>query len=290
MKTYISIGVVTNTLFFLRDATRLNCYSFNDLSNIAKKYANLETTKNFALQCGWIEIRDQCFVLTDGGRNTIECFDGIIISKFLWRSILNQYIIKSGPAWAHRIPAGRKEAFIFMSDEEKRCFMEAGLMDNPPRKDVVEWWDEISNYMRKEKNQKLNEIGRVGEELTVEYELSRTGAQPRWQSIETNLIGYDIISRIDKTSTEEILIEVKASTNDIAYAEMVVSRNEWIVANYPYNFNRYFFYLWCLNGEKKLAKVPASIISNHIPSESGEGTWNSISIPFASFHEYFKSV
>ena len=287
MKTYISIGIVTNTLFLLQNVKKFDCYSINEISNITNKYVSFEMTENFAVQCGWLEVVDRKFRLTDSGERLLEMFDGIIIDISLWRSVLKDYILCSKPAWAHRIPAGRKEAFIFMQDEEKRCFLEAKLMISPPSSDVVMWWDEIAKNERENVNEQLNVTGRVGERLTIEYEQQRTGKQPIWQSIETNLVGYDLISQRDEKSTDEILIEVKTSVCDLEHAKMSVSRHEWEVANYQYNYKRYFFYLWCLSEGKKLAIISVADINEHIPSESGNGHWSSISIPFNTFQKKF---
>ena len=290
MKTYISVGVVTNTLIVLRNAKRLDCYLISALSRIVKNYVDFEMTEDFAVQCGWIEIADQELRFTKAGDIIVKEFDGNVIGEHLWRMILKDYISNSKPAWARRIPAGRKEAFLCMSDETKRCFIESGLMSTPPDSTVVTWWDEIANSARAEINTQLNDTGRVGEMLTIEYELKRTGIQPIWQSIETNLVGYDLISRKDKNDAGEILIEVKASACNLEYAEMTISRNEWNVASCNYNYNRYYFYLWCLNEDKLLAKIPVPEIRKHIPAESGDGKWSSINIPFTTFKAKFVSI
>lgn len=180
MKTYISVGVVTNTLIVLRNAKRLDCYLISALSRIVKNYVDFEMTEDFAVQCGWIEIADQELRFTKAGDIIVKEFDGNVIGEHLWRMILKDYISNSKPAWARRIPAGRKEAFLCMSDETKRCFIESGLMSTPPDSTVVTWWDEIANSARAEINTQLNDTGRVGEMLTIEYELKRTGIQPIW--------------------------------------------------------------------------------------------------------------
>ena len=40
------------------------------------------------------------------------------------------YITVCRPVWAKRIPYGRKEAYLIMNEEEKRCFDEAALMES----------------------------------------------------------------------------------------------------------------------------------------------------------------
>lgn len=99
-----------------------------------------------------------------------------------------------------------------------------------------------------------------------------------------------MISRKDKNDAGEILIEVKASACNLEYAEMTISRNEWNVASCNYNYNRYYFYLWCLNEDKLLAKISVPEIRKHIPAESGDGKWSSINIPFTTFKAKFVSI
>jgi len=289
MGTYISVGVVTETLLFLKEAKQLDCFSLCELSKLRKYYVSSNVVVAFAKNCDWINVDDELFVITSKGLGVLEQFDGYYISVSLWRTVLCDYITALKPIWARRIPYGRKEAFLFMPDEEKRCFLEAGLMETPAGEDVVKWWDKMAEKEKVDVDYLV--IGREGERLTMEYETERTGKIPLWQSIETNLAGYDIISRHDKEDDAgEILIEVKASKRTIQNAYLVITRHEWEVANYSNNLNRYYFYLWLLGDSKMLARLPAYELISHIPIESGAGTWEEVKIPFETFRTEFKNV
>ena len=162
-------------------------------------------------------------------------------------------------------------------------------MDTPAEEDVVNWWDKMAENEREDVDYLV--IGREGERLTMEYETTRTGKKPLWQSIETNLAGYDIISRNDKNDDAgEILIEVKASKQPVQNAYLIITRHEWEVANYSNNANRYYFYLWLLGESKMLARITSYDIASHIPKETGEGTWEEVKIPFKTFESEFKKV
>ena len=289
MGTYISVGVVTETLLFLKEAKQLNCFSLDEMSKLRKRYVASSVTIEFAMSCGWISVENESFAISSDGLRILQQFDGYYIGMSLWRTILRDYIVTLKPIWARRIPFGRKEAFLFMSDEEKRCFLEAGLMDIPANDEVIKWWDTIADIERE--NDDYLSVGREGERLTMEYETMRTGKRPVWQSIETNLAGYDIISHSDNTDDSvEILIEVKASRKTIQNAFLVITRHEWEVANYKNNVNRYYFYIWLLGDAKLLARISANDVLDHIPKESGAGTWENVKIPFEAFKADFEVV
>ena len=56
----------------------------------------------------------------------------------------------------------------------------------------------------------------------------------------------------------------------------VLSRLSSRIANYSNNVNRYYFYLWLLGDSKLLARLPVSVMTSHIPTETGAGTWEKV--------------
>lgn len=149
--------------------------------------------------------------------------------------------------------------------------------------EIVSWWDRLALLFRGEHSEELEDVGRVGERLTLRYEEKRTQITPVWESIDSNKSGYDILSKKDCNSKERILIEVKSSFKPLSQAKMILTRNEWDVASCGYNINRYFFYLWLLGQHQQLAIVPAKCFVRHIPNEIGGGRWRSIEISFDLF-------
>ena len=150
-------------------------------------------------------------ILTAKGRNIIElCINDNGVEQF-FRHLLKEYIREVKPGWAYKIPSGRAESLAAMTDDEKFCFFEAGLMRDPASLDDVKWWDDVASYFRPSDEDFLLRIGRRGEYLTMQYELERTNCSPRWISIESNYAGFDILSRNDARSTDKRLIEVKST-------------------------------------------------------------------------------
>ena len=307
MRSYISIGRLSETLLLLSSIKAFNCKTFTDVDHLSVSYGiNKRAAYDFALektadlrvllpafektlQCGWIDNKASEIEFTDHGNDVISSFRGTSIPASLWRLALYDYISACRPAWSNMIPNGRKEAYLFMTNDEKRCFTEAGLMDSTEN-DVVNWWDRVALLFRSEKQDILEDIGRDGERKTLAYEEFRTKAKPHWESIDSNYSGFDIMSLMGEDSHVSIFIEVKSSLRCIEDATMIITRNEWDVASCALNINRYFFYLWLLEKDDRLAIIPASAMKKHIPNDTGVGQWKTLEVPFLEFEECFKYV
>lgn len=163
-------------------------------------------------------------------------------------------------------------------------------MDKPVDNAIVQWWDTITKTIREEHQVTLEETGRTGERLTIEYERNRTHLEPEWESIESNVVGYDVLSSRAERCLEPILIEVKTSTLDCTMASMVILRNEWNVASCTFNRDRYYFYLWLLGCEKQLARITVDEVEKHIPSNTGSGKWKDAEVPFYCFADRFQVI
>lgn len=153
----------------------------------------------------------------------------------------------------------------------------------------VAWWDQLAGVERTKSAEKLGDIGRRGERLTMKYEERRTGKKPDWRSIETNLAGYDILSQISREKEDKVLIEVKTSVLDVGNAYAIISRHEWDVANLQNNRNRYLFYFWMLSGKiNQLAIISVDEMSSQIPIDNELGKWESVSVPFSAYSDRFE--
>lgn len=292
MKTYISDSLISETLILLQVMKQNDCFSVDQIKSIKTYYGiNKTAAINLARQCEWIAMVDEMtYKMTPYGEKLLQGFNDMQIPEKLYRDILYNYIIRCKPIWARKIPFGRIEAYRIMSDEEQVCFKKAGLMRDPIARDVVDWWDSLAELERIAIEHKKDDIGRAGEELTIKYERIRTKGNPIWESINSNLAGFDIISQVSFTDASQILIEVKSSKKNLQSAYFYVTHNEWRFASAGYNKNRYFFYLWLLNSTPQLAIVPCSEIEKHIPKESGQGEWNETIIPYSAFQDFFVSV
>ena len=291
MRNYISVSIVSETLLLIDAIQKHGYYQFSDIHQLRLPYGvRIDTALSFAKQCAWLADNETAFIFTETGKDIAQRFDGESIDINLWRLILRNYINVCEPAWARRIPSGRKEALLFMSEDEKRCFYEAQLIDNYDE-ETISWWDSFAALARLKSNEEKGDTGRRGERLTVDYEKKRTGNNPDWCAIESNLSGYDVISQESSGNPSKILIEVKASTRSLDYAEAIISRHEWDVAAMKNNANRYKFYLWLLSAaSQSLAIVSVAEMSNVIPEDRMPGHWESVAIPFTAFSEKFQTI
>lgn len=145
----------------------------------------------------------------------------------------------------------------------------------------------MAGLVRGIKTSVLSQTGRKGERLTLKYEHSRTGKEPIWQSIESNLSGYDVLSCFSESDETPLQIEVKASENSLDYADFHLTSNEWESATLARN---YLFHLWELSPNPKLAIVTVEQMEKHIPVNSGEGYWETAQVPYRVFRENFTPV
>lgn len=107
-------------------------------------------------------------------------------------------------------------------------------------------------------------------------------------SIDSNLAGYDIKSRVSEDSSDILLIEVKASTYALGQAVFHVTSHEWNVA---LTSRAYVFHLWCLSDSKKmLAVISPDELLPYIPTNNLEGQWESAQIPFSCFEGQFVEI
>ena len=288
----LSINLLSNAIRFLSEIKSDNISCNNSMLHEKAVYfwafsVDRDALLDVAITCNWIVSDGDNLLLTDRGRKILACKSYGMPPELL-KLMLEDYVIGAKPIWRNRIPYGRKEATIFMSKDEKACFQEAGLLVEMPTKDVISWWDHISDIIRNEKQQTLLSTGRSGEEYTLEYEQIRTNAIPKWISIDSNLAGYDVLSKASAEDNSTLLIEVKSSSEDIDYACFYLSRNEWNVASTSSN---YLFYLWHITPYKKLlAVLSPQLIEGYIPVDRLSGEWESVSIPFRDFRACFTEV
>ncbi len=283
----LSTGIITDALFLLHSITANNIILKTDLVYLHITHAtSLETTFSFLESMHWLAENEGVIQLSAEGCQLGREFDCISISLQMWRRILEQYILQIKPIWSARIPFGRQEASVHMSMDETRCFMEAGLLTMPPSMAAIEWWDRIATKIRKIHDQRKNEIGRIGERLSIAYETKRTGIIPTWQAIETNLSGYDLISRRNKVDHTRLMIEVKATTALISESSFHISRNEWDVALLNENDN-YVFHLWYIGNDYRIAIISPKQLSPFIPTDGICSRWESVEIQFSAFLKQF---
>jgi len=232
---------------------------------------------NLSTRCGWVEVDlDGILKLSDRGLDIHMTGNYQVRLRMQMQDIIS----REQPSWSNLFPKGRQETSHFVSADVRQCLDEAGLLSSPPCDDVVAWWDEMAGLVRGIKSSVLSQTGREGERLSLVYEKQRTGIQPIWQSIESNLSGFDILSRLSGADSAPLQIEVKASANSWNYAEFHLTANEWESATLARNYR---FHLWALGENPKLAVVTVDQMEQHIPSNNSHGKWEIVKIPFSEF-------
>ena len=283
----LSINVITSAVLLLH---RLESYRFPSLTELAYTKVssiNVEDLFDFSQNCGWVCVNENSLTLTLRGKGILNLHNQGL-NKELKRTMLMDYVLTVSPIWSNRIPYGRSEAAIFMTKDEKACFAEAGLLSGRLDSSVIEWWDTVANKVRAKAQQAQSDKGRIGEKNTIKYEQERTNSEPKWMSVESNLAGYDVRSKISSEDHSALLIEVKTSTSSLEQAYFYVTSHEWKVAQTSL---AYVFHLWCLSGKKRLlAIISPEDIFPYIPTNNLSGEWESVKIPFFSFKSNFVEI
>ena len=283
----LSVNVLASAMLLLE---RIETYHFSSLSELTySKISSIssEDIFNFSHSCGWVSTNENTPVLTKRGLALLQLQKrGFLLD--LKRQMLMDYVIHVAPVWVNRIPYGRREAAIFMSKDESACFSEAKLLSPQFDSKVIYWWDTIANQIRTNALQSKNNTGRIGEENTIKYEKLRTNSDPVWMSVDSNLTGYDVISRVSRDNPDVLLIEVKTSTSALDQAVFHVTSHEWKVA---LTSATYVFHVWCLFGNKKLLAIISPMdVQPYIPTNNLEGEWESTKIPFSCFENKFIEI
>ena len=193
------------------------------------------------------------------------------------RETIFRMAIRLKPFWAKVSPFGRDRVCAVMSGDQIQCLRYAQLLDSVEEA-VWKWWDKLAANFRVENSERLTEIGRIGEQLSLLFEqlkLRRLGieAKPRWISLEDNLAGYDILSYGFDTAgaLSKAFIEVKATYS--ADRTFLLTRREWDFALRAGAASTFHF--WYLP-DKALRIVTAAELSKSIPADRGSGTWEKV--------------
>lgn len=238
------------------------------------KYSTADNILELSFKCGWSKLtQDGLIEVSERGK---------IISHNDYKSALllqlEDLILNFNPVWASVLLKGRTEAKNFLPPDALQCFKESGLFDQLTD-EIVKFWDKLTIAYRNYSQKRMTEIGRAGEKLSIDYERDRTGAEPIWQAVESNLSGFDLLSINDVNNRAKLQIEVKSTTSHLNFAKIHITKNEWLTA---INSLNYIFHLWHLTDTPKLFIVPVNKIMPHISMDNGDGEWESVEIPFKS--------
>lgn len=185
------------------------------------------------------------------------------------------------PWWCRFFAYGRQRLATALTQDELQTFRSAGLLEENPPADVVQWWDAFACLMRATEDERLNAQGRHAEGLSLQHERKRLQSlgiteEPRWIALEDISAGYDLQS-YEQTAygLRNLLIEVKSTQR--SPPRMFLTRGEWdAAAQYG---DAYTFHLWKLPAEE-LTVITVAEMAQHIPQDHGSGRWTELEIQF----------
>nr|WP_198046484.1 DUF3883 domain-containing protein [Cupriavidus taiwanensis] len=236
-----------------------------------------------AILLGWAEVNDNGMLVPTVRGYAIRAMP--MTSERL-RAALLDLVEATDPPWIQSARFGRRQVLDYSPPEIAQICREAGLATGSSP-DVVAFWDRLAARARGLHDVRLNETGREGERLTLQYEEKRTGRPPKWIALDSNLDGYDVLSCMGPDNTATLCIEVKAS-RVAKGGEFYLTRHEWETAQVLRNYQ---LHLWDLSAiVLKLAVVDLTAIAVHLPTDCGGGNWDCVRVPFSSFADRFEPV
>ena len=269
-----SVGVLYDCQRFLHLCS-VNTFALYDVEQSFRQrfgLAAMADVLNMVRNMGWISYDDQSALIVTARGLAIRSAESV---EAALRMQLDDYIRIARPAWSALVPRGRVEAMAYFPSDIKQCFREAGLAEGYDES-VVAFWDSIAAQSRGRSSDTMLKIGRTGERLSVDHETKRTGRTPEWKAIDSNSVGYDILSVVSRSDATPLRIEVKTTTQhrDPAF---FISKNEWDVAQ----TGNYVFHLWVVDSVPTLSVRYPAEVAPHIPHDRGAGEWQTTRVLFA---------
>jgi Domain of unknown function (DUF3883) len=258
-------------------------------AEIAASFARIGVCRtSIVIECAqrlnWLRADgDGIAVLTPSGARLL----GFATYQPMLRQALLDYIDAVNPPWVQNAAFGRKRCLAYAGADIAQMFLEAGLTSGTSV-DVLAFWDGLAARARGLMNQKLTEVGRQGERLTIATEQYRTGRSPKWVSVDSNQEGYDVLSVVAAENPARLLIEVKASTLSVESAVFHLTRNEWERA---VSAPDHCFHLWDMSRDPpQICVLTTTTLEPHIPKDQCLGEWNSAQVPFRAFAAIFRPL
>ena len=243
----------------------------------------VEEVLEISTRCGWVVVARGGVLLPSGAGKALLSEDDY---RRAMRAQIRDFVASYQPPWAKLIPRGRRELLI--DDEVDQCLREAQLLSDTYDDEVIDWWDDLAAATRGQRFDLLTQIGRMGERLSIGYERRRVWKDPLWQAIDSNLAGFDILSRVSRDDDSPLRIEVKASEVPLNDATLHLSRAEWEVAQ---GAGEHLFHVWSLSSNPPmLAVVSREEMAPNIPGDRGRGVWERVEIPYSVFINEFSAI
>lgn len=199
-----------------------------------------------------------------------------------YRSCIRAVVLNHQPIWAKSMSQGRTRFVSKLDTNDQSIFDAAGLLDDPPEMELVEWWDAVCGEARAITDRKKMMQARKAELMSIELErveLERQGINktPKWTGLDDNFAGYDVLSyRFRNESIVSKLIEVKSTI--ASPIRFYLTRNEWNTAEQI--GVAYVFHIWDMNvSPERLYVRSVQQVSKHIPTDQEDGKWTVAMIP-----------
>lgn len=257
--------------------------TFGEIKNSFSHFGSLPSAKvvETVQALNWLEVGASGFAELTLSGSRVLATQGY--EAQLRRALLD-FIDIERPSWIQNASFGRGRVIGFAGTQIAQVFVEAGLADGTSDA-VVAFWDALAARARGWRDDRLTQIGRSGERLSIQFETQRTGKTPKWVAIDNNADGYDVLSVVSADDHRQLTIEVKASTQGHLGAAML-TRNEWEMA---VESEAHVFHFWSLGDSEHpmLAIVSNDHLLNHIPQDQGKGQWDCAKVPFSAFKGHF---
>ena len=199
-----------------------------------------------------------------------------------YQACISAVVTKHQPNWCKAMTQGRMRFLASLSQNDRDVFVAAGLTNEPPTIDVVNWWDTVAGFARMLADLGKMEQARKAEALSMEHERQRLKSlgikmQPEWKGLDDNFAGYDVLSYdLGEFAPTSRMIEVKSTV--ASPLRFIVSRNEWEQAMKV--GSAYLFHIW------DMQRIPAVLyertcaqVAAHIPTDNEKGKWKAAEIP-----------
>ena len=251
------------------------------------RYKSRQHCADLSVKCNWLTIeKENQLRPTDRGIELINQTD----EKAAYRNQLYDLVKIYKPLWASHLSRGRVESIEFVPDSIKDIFKMVGLYDPDHLHfddEAIKWWDKIAGSYYTQRDEYNTIIGRIGEKLTIQYEDRRTEQKPKWKSIESDLLGYDILSKVSKKDSSLLCIEVKASTYSNSFK---FTKNEKKLLDQT-SSKGYKIYFWRLYDKNRaeLTILKKEDILNKFPKNSPVAIWELCEINLNELNDKIKT-
>ena len=208
--------------------------------------------------------------------------------EHFYQGCIKAAVVFHQPIWAKSMRQGRRRFIDSLTKNSKHksddldVFRAAGLLSNPPSREIVAWWDDIVGHTRLATDIKKMAQAREAESLTIENEkqhLHDLGIDktPEWTGLDDNGAGYDVLSYdLRDGGVTKIMIEVKSTV--ASPLRFILTRNEWKRADEV--GVSYKFHIWDMaTTPPRLFEREVEEIRPHIPADTGKGKWQQAVIP-----------